>query len=161
MYANCDAAYNGTFIGFWVFECQKEVRRTLGEPPGDESQRANFYRHIGFEYAKDHAGRLPVVFAARVGRVWDVYRPFQNTELSKIEGRTRWVSTLGLWCYWALLPFAAGGLVALRRRRVSVLPLAIQAAGVTVTALYAYGVVRFRAPAEVAIVVLAGSESTH
>ncbi len=156
VYANCDAAYHGTFLGFWVFECQKDVRASQGEPPGDESQRANFYRHVGFTYAKDHAGRLPVVLAARVGRVWDLYRPFQNTELSKIEGRPQWVSKLGLWCYWALLPLAIVGLVALRHRKVAILPLVVQAAGVTVTALYAYGVVRFRAPAEVAIVVLAG-----
>lgn len=156
VYANCDAAYHGPFIGFWVFHCQDDVRRAQGEPPGDESQRANFYRRVGLDYAKDHTGDLPTVFAARVGRVWDLYRPFQNTQLSTIEGRPVWVSRLGLWCYWALLPFAAGGLLALRRRRVGVLPLAIQAAGVTATALYAYGVVRFRAPAEVALVVLAG-----
>lgn len=158
VYANCDAAYHGRFAGFWVFGCQNDIRRTLpgGEPPGDESQRANFYRHIGFDYAKHHQSELPAVLAARVGRVWDVYRPFQNTELSKIEGRPRWISTLGLWCYWVLLPFAIGGVVVLHRRRVSLLPVAVQALGVTVTALYAYGVVRFRAPAEVAVVVLAG-----
>src|SRR4029079_17123691 len=90
-----------------------------------------------------------------VGRVWDLYRPFQNTEFSKIEGRPKWVSTLGLLNYWAMLPFAVWGVVALRRRKVILLPLLIQVVSVTVTAAYAYGVVRFRAPAEVALVVRA------
>ena len=155
VYANCYDAYHGTFLGFWVFGCQKAIIDANGIPPGDESQRASYWKQVGLDYARDHAGRLPVVVAARIGRLWDVYRPFQNTELSKIEGRPRWVSNLGLWYYWALLPFAAGGIVGLRRRKVIVLPLVIQAAGATLTAAYAYGVVRFRAPAEVALVVLA------
>lgn len=155
VYANCHDAYHGTFLGFWVFGCEKDIIAAKGLPPGDESQRANYWKQVGLDYARDHAGRLPVVVAARVGRLWDVFRPFQNTELSKIEGRPKWVSTLGLWCYWSMLPFAAGGIVALRRRKVIVLPLLIQAVGATLTAAYAYGVVRLRAPVEVAIVVLA------
>ena len=124
VYANCNEAYHGTFFGFWVFACQKDIIDKKGLPPGDESQRANYWRQIGQDYASHHASRLPAVVAARVGRVWDLYRPFQNTEFSKIEGRPKWVSTLGLLNYWAMLPFAVGGVVALRRRKVILLPLA-------------------------------------
>ncbi len=155
-YANCPYAYEGPYTGFWSFRCQVEQRERVGEPPGDESERALYWRREGLDYARDHLGRVPVVVAARVGRVWDLYRPFQNAHLSQVEGRRSWVNRLGLFTYWAALPVAAYGLVVLRRRGAFLWPVVSCFALVTLTAAYAYGVVRFRIPAEVAIVVLCG-----
>jgi len=155
-YANCPDTYSGRLMGFWSFPCQARDRIAHGEPPGDESDKALYWRKKGIRYALDHKGRVPVVVAARMGRMWDVYRPFQNAEFTKVEGRTEWVSDVGLIYYWAMLPAAAVGLVVLRRRRVSVVPLVAMAALVTLTAVYAYGAVRFRTPADVAIAVLVG-----
>ena len=53
-----------------------------------------------------------------------------------------------------MVPFAVGGAVVLRRRRVPITPLVAQFVMVTVTAVAIYGLVRFRVPAEVALVVL-------
>jgi hypothetical protein len=54
-----------------------------------------------------------------------------------------------------LVPFAVAGGVLLRRRRVPITPLVAQFAIVTLTAAAIYGLVRFRVPAEVSLVVLA------
>jgi hypothetical protein len=53
-----------------------------------------------------------------------------------------------------MLPLSMCGAIILRRRRVPILPLVAMAALVTLTAASAYGVTRFRVPAEVAIVIL-------
>lgn len=155
--ANVSLAPTGnTFIGFWYYPWEEYLRCRQGEPPGDASQKAKYWQQKGIDYAKAHPGQLATVAAARVGRIWDVYAPWQNTFFSQIEGRKLWVSHLGLWCYWALLPLAAVGLVVLRRRRTPIFPLVIQAAVVTLTALYAYGIERFRTPLDVAVLIAAG-----
>jgi hypothetical protein len=54
-----------------------------------------------------------------------------------------------------LLPAAAVGVVILRRRRVALLPLLAFAVVVTIGTALTYGFTRFRASAEVSIVLLA------
>jgi hypothetical protein len=151
--ANCDRTWSGPLVGFWSVECYQP------DPPPelDEAERAAFWRRAGVAYAREHADRLPYVVATRVGRVWDVYRPSQNVDLSTVEGRDGDVARVGQLVYFALVPLAAVGLVVLRRRGVPVWPLASTVVVVTATSVYAYGVTRFRVPAELALVVLAGS----
>ncbi|MGD9703141.1 MAG: glycosyltransferase family 39 protein [Acidimicrobiia bacterium] len=155
VYANCDDAYYGKFLGFWSFECQERIRQATGDPEGDESQRAKYWRDIGVEYAKDHVGRLPIVAAARVGRQWEVFRPWQNAEFAPIEGRDKQGARFGLIAYYALVAAGINGLRVLWRRRVTVLPLTMQFVSVTITSAFAYGTVRFRAPAEPVLCLLA------
>jgi hypothetical protein len=71
------------------------------------------------------------------------------------EGRPVPASIAGLVMYYALLPLAATGVVVLRRRRRVQWPLLVPAAVLTVVAAVDYGIVRFRAPFEVSLVVLA------
>ena len=71
------------------------------------------------------------------------------------EGREEWASWLGFASFWVMVPFAVYGGVSMRRRRVPLTPLVAQFVMVTVTAIVIYGLVRFRVPAEVALVVLA------
>ena len=155
VYANCDDAYYGKFLGFWSFDCQERIRQATGDPPGDESQAAKYWRDVGVEYAKDHVGRLPVVVAARVGRQWDVFRPWQNAEFAPIEGRDKNGARLGLITYYALVAAGINGVRVLWRRRITLLPLGAQIASVTITSAFAYGTVRFRAPAEPVLCLLA------
>jgi hypothetical protein len=54
-----------------------------------------------------------------------------------------------------LIPFAVFGLILLRRRRVPLLILLAPFITVTLTALLAYGQIRFRHSAELSLVVLA------
>jgi 4-amino-4-deoxy-L-arabinose transferase-like glycosyltransferase len=151
--ASCDEVFYGTLIGYYA-NCFQ------GPWPSaqlDESQRDLVPRRIAVQYTKDHIGRLPLVVAARVGRLWGVFKPGQTTAFDWwIEGRGRVPTWIGLFFYYALLPFAVVGLVKLRRRRVPILPLLAIVIIATFAAAITFGVTRYRAPAEVAIVVAAG-----
>jgi hypothetical protein len=121
-----------------------------------ESQRDVVPRKQAVAYIKSHKRRLPLVVAARVGRLWGLFKPGQTTALDWwLEGRGRAPSWIGLFAYYALLPFAIGGLVVMRRRKVPILPLLAIAAIATFAAALTFGVTRYRAPAEVALVLAA------
>jgi hypothetical protein len=149
--ANCERTYFTEEIGAWRFDCYGRV-----PPPGDESERFAEYRRRGLEYMGDHLGRLPLVVAARVGRVWDVYRPWdQGVFYAATEGRQPTAHRLGLLWYWTLLPIAVIGAVILHRRRRPLLVLLAPFVLATLVAITTYGVSRFRFVAEPSIVVLA------
>jgi 4-amino-4-deoxy-L-arabinose transferase-like glycosyltransferase len=147
--SNCDAVYHGDFIGLWNFNCYGDA------PGGDESESALVYRERGFDYARDHAGRLPLVMGVRLLRVWDFYRPLQQAAYESLEGRSETASRIGLAFYYPLLLLAAAGAVILRRRGAPLWPLLAFPVMVTITAVLIYGVTRFRFAAEPALCVLA------
>jgi hypothetical protein len=99
---------------------------------------------------------VPVVVAARLGRVLDVYRPWdQGAFLASAEGRNVRAQRLGLLAYWLLVPFAVAGAVLLRRRREpALLVLLAPVALVLLVAATTYGSTRFRFAAEPGLVVL-------
>ncbi|OWY63146.1 hypothetical protein B7486_54665, partial [cyanobacterium TDX16] len=83
-----------------------------------------------------------------------------QTEPCPGEGREAWAGWLGTILFWILAPLAVLGTIALRRRGRSwldLLPLLMTFVVVTITAVLFYGLVRFRVPAEVALVVLAAA----
>ena len=89
---------NDQFLGYWSFNCQEReraraglpvadaeeaalYRRCLGdqwtpelegvvpgEPPGNEAEKARYWRCLAIDYASENADRLPIVAAARIGR---------------------------------------------------------------------------------------------
>jgi hypothetical protein len=146
--ANCDETYYGSLIG------SHEGRCTLLEQQ-EPSVFNEAQRERAREYVFDHLDRLPVVVAARVGRMWGVFKPFQMADFAVGENTPRWVSHAGFAVSVMLIPAAVVGAIALRRRRVRVLPLLAPAIVVTVAAAAFYPRIRYRAPAEVGIVVLA------
>jgi 4-amino-4-deoxy-L-arabinose transferase-like glycosyltransferase len=154
-FANCDDTYSGPLLGFWSFDCIKRYQAEHGEPEGDESQVSEFYRDRAIEYAKDNSNRLPVVVAARVGRQWELFRPQQAITFAWLERRPRQALKVGLGMYYAMMALAVSATFCLRRRRVAVWPLWTHALSVTITAAYAYGTLRFRAPFEPLLCVLA------
>lgn len=156
VYANCDDAYNGRLVGFWSFDCQEDYRNQFGDPEGDESQKAAFWRGVGADYARDHIGEIPRVVAIRVLRQWELFRPWQTVEFSTIENRDKDSAALGLGMYYVLAAGSFVGVFMLRRRGVPLLPLGAQVICVTLTAAYAYGTVRFRIPVEPVLCILAG-----
>ena len=148
--ANNPTVYSGPALGLWTLA-------KYDTPKGDQSVVDSYLRHQGLSYARHHLRRLPVVIAAREGLVWSVYRPSTSGHYNRGEGRELWASWLGFGMYWALVPLAIGGLLVLRRRHIMVWPLVAQFAMVTITAAAFYGLIRFRIPAEVALVVLAAA----
>jgi 4-amino-4-deoxy-L-arabinose transferase-like glycosyltransferase len=148
--SNCDDVYSGSVIGYWSLDCSVAVPM-LGR---DRSEVAEEQRDAAFEFIGDHARRLPVVVAARVGRTWSLYAPRQVAALSQGEGRPYGLSLVGVLAFWLLAALAIFGALRLRRDPVLV-PLLGPFVLVTIVAAAFYGAVRFRVPAEVPLVVLA------
>jgi len=148
--ANCDEVYSGPRIGVWSVGCGLEVA-----DHEDAAILSSRQRDAAFDYIGDHLGRTPVVVAARVGRLWGVFRPVQTVEFSQQEGRPAAAGYAGLAMYWVLVPLGIGGLVLLHRARRLVWPLVAPFVIVTVVAAAGYGSIRLRVPAEPSIVVLA------
>jgi hypothetical protein len=143
---SCDDVYSGPFIGWWSFSCIPD------RISNDEAVNDRKNREVALRYVRHHKSDLPKVVAARIGRMWGVFRPFQTAEL---DARGLNADRVGLFASYALIPLAIWGLVIIRRREQSILPMLALAAVVTVTAVIFYGAIRFRVPADVAIVVCA------
>jgi hypothetical protein len=151
--ANCRSTYHGRLIGLWVFGGSCFPAK---EPPGDESVSAAAQRDQGLSYIQHHLARAPLVAVVRVARVWQVFGPVQDADIARDDNRPKWGNRVGLAAYAAVLPLAVAGAVVLRRRRIRLLPLTAQIVGVSVTAALVWGAIRFRAPAEVVVMVLSG-----
>jgi hypothetical protein len=148
--SNCPQTYSGPKIGLWSGTCAISVKSK-----GDESVQSSRDQHAAIQFMEHHAGRLPIVMLARVGREWDLYNPAQMAQVETREGRPYAASLAGLGFYYLLVPFAAAGMVMLRRRRIDQWFLWVPAGVVTVVSALVIALVRYRAPFEVCLVVLA------
>ncbi len=159
---NCDLTFSGHNLGFYDTNCIQSPQIT--EPTStDRSVRDAEYRRIASEYIAEHRGELPKVIAARIGREWHLFRPGQSLALDGwVEGRSGGPPGTGfqtvreaLWSYYVLMPLGLIGLVLLRRRGEKIYPLLAQPLLVTLVAASTFGITRYRAGAEVALVVAA------
>lgn len=94
--ANCKNTYYGPSLGSWALGCSISV-----SVHGDESVQSDADQHAAITYIRHHEGRLPVVVAARIGRLWDFYQPIQMADYDVNEGRPRDASLAGLAVYYA------------------------------------------------------------
>lgn len=150
--ANCDTAYSGPLIGYWSAACAFEpwAEGDVSVVSADKFDRA--LRYIG-----GHLDRQPIVAAARAGRLFGVFRPFQNADFDVFfERRIGFHVQAGLWSYWVLSLLAVGGAAVLRRRRLPLWPPVALIATAALAAAATFGITRYRSGADVAIVVLAG-----
>jgi 4-amino-4-deoxy-L-arabinose transferase-like glycosyltransferase len=107
------------------------------------------------EWIKDHPDALPKAFFWNgLTRFWDIRRP--STALSEVphEGRSRFLTKVGLGMYYVLLPLAVLLLFLARRRRALVLPVAAIALAASLTHTIV-SLTRYRSVIEPLIVVLA------
>ncbi len=149
---NCGPAYHGKLLGYYDLGCLIFVKNISPDYSVADGQ----YRKKAFTFIDDNKSRVPIVMAARVGRTFGVFRPAQQMHLEAGETRTPlWVLQLGFVSYWLLLPFAAAGIVLARRRRIAVFPLLAFPVEVLVAVVPTIGSVRYRAPAEITLVLLA------
>ncbi len=150
--SNCPQTFSGPDIGLWSARCADSLKGG-----GDESVQSSRDQHAALQYVDHHLDRLPIVMLARIGREWDLYNPVQMAQAESNEGRPYVASMAGLGFYYCLLPFAVAGIVILRRRRLDQWFLLIPAAVVTLVSALVIALVRYRAPFEVCLVVLAAS----
>ena len=150
--ANCDAAYRGELIGSWP--CFPPLRATESRDEADVSAEL---RRRGIDYARDHARRLPAVMGVRLLRTWDAWDPGPAARLEATIGdRDLGAQRAGMALHLLLvMPLAIGGAFVLRRRGQPLRLLLAPVAMVVIVSALGYGTTRFRAPADVALVVLA------
>lgn len=149
--SNCQAAYYSDQIGTWA--CYPPLSVTPGRDEADVSAQL---RHTGLHFAREHAGRLPAVAAARLLRSFDLWPPAAATRLeARIGDRDLAVYRVGVALYYLLLPLAVAGAVILRRRGEPLALLLAPVALVVIVSIAGYGTPRFRVPAEIPLVTLA------
>jgi 4-amino-4-deoxy-L-arabinose transferase-like glycosyltransferase len=147
--ANCGLTYHGVNLGGWDIRCISPRRLD------NEAAQAAIWRHEGLSYAAHHLGRLPVVLAVRLLRVWNLWQP--RRQVGFAEGLERHTTQAGVAVYYLLCALALGGALALRRRGVPLLVLLAPAAAVCLAALLGYGVPRLRYAFELPLLVLAAA----
>jgi 4-amino-4-deoxy-L-arabinose transferase-like glycosyltransferase len=121
----------------------------------DQSDDEVFLRAKGLAYMSDHTTRLPVVVTARVARMWYLYHPLQQIDFEVGEGRPHWAATLGLVAFYPMMLLAAVGVWSQRRSGLRLWILLAPIGIVTFAAASSFGQVRYRAPAEGLVVLLA------
>jgi len=148
--ANCDRTYRGPLEGYWSVDCALDVRV---DPHADQSVQGAQYQTEALHYVRAHAGRLPAVALARLGRAFGAFHPMEQVALdATLESRPRRWALVGLVSYYALAATTLVGLVVLRRRRVPVLPLLGVGVAVALTVVVTFGQTRYRTPLEVVLV---------
>jgi 4-amino-4-deoxy-L-arabinose transferase-like glycosyltransferase len=149
---NCPETYYGRGIGFAAGVC---FTRSPCARIEDETKRADCGSHEAKEYIRSHLSRLPIVIAARVARVFQVYRVPDDLNYGQYWERRRDFSKVGFAMYVLMVLLLPFGFVALRRRRIPVWPLVMPFVLVTLSVAATFGYSRYRLPAEIPLVVFA------
>lgn len=153
--ANCPQTYFGPEIGYWAVDCVLSPKKPI-HAVGDESVQEAAYRRRGIDYATSHAGRVPFVVYARVGRTFGFYAPIDQLRVDERDNRRELpVSIAGLATFYLLAGLSIAGFVLLRRRCVPVFPLVAPIAAVLIAVALTYGQTRFRVPADVSLALFA------
>ena len=147
--ANCDISYYDD-VGGWDLRCLGPL-----EAGPDASERSQQRRDAAFDYVAEHPGRLPVVVAARAGRLLDVYGLGSLVTLDVGEEKARWAVWAGIAAWWVLAIAAVAGWSVLSRAGIGARWwVVVPCAAVLLTAVLFYGAHRIRAPAEPSVVLL-------
>ncbi len=154
--ANCDATYYAPFTGYWNRDCAQRIRDEDITPDMDQSEQDPVFRRKALDYISAHTKRLPVVVAARWGRITGTWNAWQQVSLERfIEGRGPWVANSALLSWWVLFSLAIAGALSLRGRGVPLFPLLSLPVTVLVAVTLTFATVRYRATAESVLCVLA------
>jgi hypothetical protein len=147
--ANCDETYAGPALGSWALPCLAQPEIVALEP----SLRSDRWRNDGLRYARDHAGRLPAVFTARIGRAFDLYGLDYQVDEDVRDGRPRTGAWAGIASFWILAPLAAVGVA--RTRGLARWMLLAPIVTVAISTVAFYGGHRIRSPVEPVVVLAA------
>jgi 4-amino-4-deoxy-L-arabinose transferase-like glycosyltransferase len=150
--ANCADTYEGSSLGFITNRCVADLDSTE-----DQSVTARIARDRAYRFVRNHVDRVPIVVAARIGRVTGLFRPGDQIEKDeRYEGRERPLAIAGVVTFYPVAGGAVVGAIVLRRRKtVPLFPLLVVPAIVMLTVALTYGATRFRASAETSLAILA------
>ena len=147
----CDETFEGPWIGYKSYECLRRADAGAATPAARRENNERAWKR----YADKHVAQVPVVTAARAGRMWGLFRPFQQLDAETPAGAPSAPAVGGMIATWVLLAVGAVGLWRLRARSVPVFPLVAPIIVVTAVAALTFGQLRYRAPAEPALILLA------
>ncbi len=157
----CDSVFYGERIGYWSVSCTADSnppRPAAGEVP-DQSVLDEYYRKRALRYYSHHKSQVPLVVAARIGRMFGVYKTKQQNFADRyvdMRGSYELVRA-SQFSFWLLGLLSIPGLVLWRRRKIAVYPLvAIAAIAVVVEAL-TFGNTRYRVGIDLCAVLLAAT----
>lgn len=150
---SCPQTFSGPLLGHYSLSC------ALANPNfylADQSDADSALRTDTWRFVRRNDRRVPIVLLARQGRVWTLFRVSQHVQYDAYwTASPRWVIWSWFGAYWAMLPLAVGGAIALRRRTVALFPLLAVPFVVVVATSLTFGETRYRAPAEVVLALLA------
>lgn len=159
--ANCDATYYGNDLGYKNYQCAQRVFEAAerADPrwrQRDVSEQDAAVRKLTMRYVRAHTGRLPAVIAVRWARVVGLYEREREVAAARVfYKRERLLAEVTSWTYYGAAALAIAGGITLRRRRVPVFPLVAFPVIILVSVAVTFGQDRYRAPADVALLVLA------
>ena len=154
---NCSTTYSGQFSAYWWPDCQ------IAPTPGvNEVSLHSTDEHLGLTYIENHLGHLPLLEIERVGRTFNIYRPFQQIHLDTyVEHRPGPPAWIGLGMYYLIMVLAVpGGYWLFKQRRYALLPLVACLIDAIMVSVVIYGDTRFRVVAEPTLVLLASIAAT-
>ena len=153
--SNNHTTYSGPWLGSLDFAQWSDPRRLLVAAGGRIGRRRPGPRTRP-RLRGAHLTRVPVVLLARQARTWSVFNVGQQAALDQSAGHDSiWLFRGATLAYWVLLIAAVGGVIALRRMRTLLFPLLVPFGIVVVATTLTYGSTRYRASAEVSLVLLA------
>ncbi len=157
----CDSVFYGERIGYWSVSCTADSHPpepAEGEVP-DQSVLDAYYTKRAVRYYSHHKSQVPLVVAARIGRMFGVYQPKQQNFADRYvdkRGSYDLVRT-SQFSFWLLGLLSIPGLVLWRRRKIAIYPLVgIFAVAVVVEAL-TFGNTRYRVGVDLCAVLLAAT----
>jgi 4-amino-4-deoxy-L-arabinose transferase-like glycosyltransferase len=155
--ASCHETFYGPFTGYWSRTCVVDALAKSGLPEDtDRSVLAAMYRDDAVQFIRGNMSRLPIVVVARVGRMTGTWNLREQAALDHFPGgRETELAWAAWWSFFVLAGLSVAGTIVLRRRGTPVLPLLAILLLVLLTTMMASGLSRYRATAEVALVVLA------
>lgn len=154
-YGSCDATFHGPWLGWWAAGCLPRGDIELRSNQDESDQETALRRHA-LSYVESHLSRVPVVMAARLGRVFGVYRVEQGIGLNgNYEFQALTLTRVIYYAFWVLGALSLIGCVVLRRRGEALWPLTALLVIAAVGAMVSFGILRYRVSAEVAVPVLA------
>jgi 4-amino-4-deoxy-L-arabinose transferase-like glycosyltransferase len=149
--ANCPQAYYGDTAGWWDYSCAANVKFPTTD---DESDTDHELRHIGLQYIEHHEPRQLEVMGIRVLRTWNLFRPAQQASFDSLDARPQWVTELGTYYFYVLVPFAVAGGIFLRRRRLLLFPLVSLVITATLAGALLYANGRYRTEGDLGVAIL-------